>query len=112
MGRSATGFFPVFGEENCHDRLTTETRLEDYQIASYKLTAQGATFPDLVRHGEALGANALLNTCSDHALDVETLFHGAAVVIERVAPHRFAHPIASDATEKLPVHAAMTGGTI
>jgi uncharacterized protein YbjQ (UPF0145 family) len=62
--------------------VTTETRLEGYQIAAYKGTAQGATFADLLRHTEALGANAILNTCYDDALDVETLFHGAAVVIE------------------------------
>ena len=62
--------------------VTTETRLEGYQIAAYKGTAQGATFDDLLRHAEALGANAILNTCYDDALDVETLFHGAAVVIE------------------------------
>ena len=62
--------------------VTTETRLEGYQIAAYKGTAQGATFADLLRHAEALGANAILNTCYDDALDVETLFHGAAVVAE------------------------------
>ena len=62
--------------------VTTETRLEGYQIAAYKGTAQGATFADLLRHAEALGANAILNTCYDDALDVETLFHGAAVVVE------------------------------
>jgi hypothetical protein len=32
---------------------------------------------------EALGANAILNTCYD-ALDVGTLFHGAAVVTEPI----------------------------
>jgi uncharacterized protein YbjQ (UPF0145 family) len=62
--------------------VTTETRLEGYQIAAYKGTAQGATFAYLLRHAEALGANAILNTCYDDALDVETLFHGAAVVVE------------------------------
>jgi uncharacterized protein YbjQ (UPF0145 family) len=92
--------------------VTTETQVEGYQIAAYKGTTQGATFDDLLRNAEALGANAILNTCYDDALDVETLFHGAAVVIERVAPLRPAQPIASDATEKLPVHTAMTGGTI
>jgi len=62
--------------------VTTETRLEGYQIVAYKGTAQGETFADLLRHAEALGANAILNTCYDDALDVETLFHGAAVVIK------------------------------
>ena len=70
--------------------VTTETRLEGYEIAAYKGTAQGATFDDLLRHAEALGANAILNTCYDDALDVETLFHGAAVVIEPVASRRTA----------------------
>ena len=92
--------------------VTTETRLEGYQIAAYKGTAQGATFADLLRHAEALGANAILNTCYDDALDVETLFHGAAVVIEQVSPLRPAQPIAGDATDKLPLQATMTGGTI
>jgi uncharacterized protein YbjQ (UPF0145 family) len=80
--------------------VTTETRLEGYEIAAYKGTAQGATFDDLLRHAEALGANAILNTCYDDALDVETLFHGAAVVIEPVASSRTAQPVAGDATEK------------
>ena len=90
--------------------VTTETRLEGYQIVAYKGTAQGATFADLLRHAEALEANAILNTCYDDALDVETLFHGAAVVIEPVVPRRHAQPVAGDATDKLPVPAAMTGG--
>jgi len=92
--------------------VTTEARLEGYQIAAYKGTAQGATFADLLRHAEALGANAILNTCYDDALDVETLFHGAAVVVERVIPRLPAQPVAGDAIGKLPVHATMTGGTI
>jgi uncharacterized protein YbjQ (UPF0145 family) len=92
--------------------VTTETRLDGYQIAAYKGTAQGATFADLLRHAEALGANAILNTCYDDALDVETLFHGAAVVIEQVSPLRPVQPIAGDATDKLPVQATMTGGAI
>jgi uncharacterized protein YbjQ (UPF0145 family) len=91
--------------------VTTETRLEGYQIAAYKGTAQGATFADLLRHAEALGANAILNTCYDDARDVETLFHGAAVVIEPVAPRRPAEPVAGDHAEELPVHVTMTGGT-
>ena len=78
--------------------VTTETRLDGYQIAAYKGTAQGATFADLLRHAEALGANAILNTCYDDALDVETLFHGAAVVIEPVAPRRPAQLLAGNAT--------------
>jgi uncharacterized protein YbjQ (UPF0145 family) len=92
--------------------VTTETRLEGYQIAAYKGTAQGATFAGLLRHAESLGANAILNTCYDDALDVETLFHGAAVLIEPVASLRPAQPVAGDATERLPVPATITGGTI
>jgi len=92
--------------------VTTETRLEGYQIAAYKGTAQGATFADLLRHAEGLGANAILNTCYDDALDVETLFHGAAVVIEPVTRRQPAQAVASDANEKLPVHTAVSGGTI
>src|SRR5215831_7495984 len=42
--------------------------------------AQGETYPALLRDAEALGANAVLNTCFDDALDVETLYHGPAVV--------------------------------
>src|SRR5271165_3877332 len=49
-----------------------------------------------LRHAEALGANAILNTRYDDALDVETLFHDAAVVIEPVAPRRTAQQVAGD----------------
>ncbi|SPE33541.1 hypothetical protein SBA2_80056 [Acidobacteriia bacterium SbA2] len=33
-----------------------------------------------------MGANAIIGTCYDNALDVETLFHGAAVIIEPIQP--------------------------
>jgi uncharacterized protein YbjQ (UPF0145 family) len=62
--------------------VTTGCWIEGYQIVAYKGTAQGATFDELLKDAEALGANAILNTCFDDALDVDTLFHGAAVVIE------------------------------
>lgn len=62
--------------------VTTASVIEGHQIVAYKGTAQGATFEDLLRNAENLGANAILNTCYDNALDVDTLFHGAAVVIE------------------------------
>lgn len=62
--------------------VTTTSAIEGYRITAYKGSAQGLTFDELLRHAEALGANAILNTCYDDALDVETLFHGAAVVIE------------------------------
>ncbi|MGH9451508.1 MAG: hypothetical protein ACRD11_13375 [Terriglobia bacterium] len=35
-----------------------------------------------MKNAEALGANAVLNTYFDDSLDVDTFFHGAAVVIE------------------------------
>ena len=92
--------------------VTTETRLEGYEIAAYKGTAQRATFADLLRHAETLGANAILNTCYDDALDVETLFHGAAVVIEPATRRQPAQAVACDTNEKLQVHTAVTGGTI
>jgi uncharacterized protein YbjQ (UPF0145 family) len=62
--------------------VTTASRIDGYEIVAYKGTAQGATFEDLLKSAESLGANAILNTCYDDALDVDTLFHGAAVVIE------------------------------
>ncbi len=61
--------------------VTATSVLEDYRVTAYKGTAQGATFGELLQHAEALGANAILNTCYDDALDIDTLFHGAAVVI-------------------------------
>lgn len=66
--------------------ITTASRIEGYQIMAYKGTAQGATFDDLLKNAEALGANAVLNTCYDNALGVDTFFHGTAVVIELVKP--------------------------
>ena len=65
---------------------TTRTQIEGYGIAAYKGTAQGETFAALLRDAAALGANAVLNTCFDNALDVETLYHGAAVIIEPLDP--------------------------
>ncbi|HTV55557.1 MAG TPA: hypothetical protein VMI06_11660 [Terriglobia bacterium] len=62
--------------------VTTGCWIEGYQIVAYKGTAQGATFDELLKDAEALGANAILNTCYDNALDVDTLFHGAAVIIK------------------------------
>ncbi len=64
--------------------VTTASQIEGYQIVVYKGTAQGATLEKLLRNAESLGANAVLNTCFDNALDVDTLFHGFAVVIERI----------------------------
>ena len=63
---------------------TTQAHLDGYFITAYKGVAQGETYLALLRDAEALGANAVLNTCFDDALDVDTLFHGAAVVIEPI----------------------------
>jgi uncharacterized protein YbjQ (UPF0145 family) len=58
--------------------------VEGYRISQYKGTAQGATFGELLRHAANLGAKAVLNTCYDDALDIDTLYHGAAVVIDPI----------------------------
>ncbi|HTV56264.1 MAG TPA: hypothetical protein VMI06_15285 [Terriglobia bacterium] len=63
---------------------TTASRIGGYYVAAYKGTAEGETYGELLKSAEALGANAILNTCYDDALDVDTLFHGAAVVIEPI----------------------------
>ena len=63
---------------------TPRTDVEGYRIAEYKGIALGETFAALLRNAEDLGANAVLGTCFDDALDVETLYHGAAVVIKPV----------------------------
>lgn len=52
---------------------TARTRIEGYCISAYRGTAQGETFAGLLRNAETLGANAVLNTCFDDALDIETL---------------------------------------
>lgn len=61
--------------------VTTASRIEGYQMVAYEITAQGASFDDFLKGAEALGANAILNACYDDAIDADTLFHGAAVVI-------------------------------
>jgi len=60
---------------------TAQTHLDGYYITAYKGIAQGTTYLALLRDAEALGANAVLNTCFDDALGVDTAYHGAAVVI-------------------------------
>ena len=52
--------------------VTTASTIEGYQVMAYKGTAQGA--------------NAVFDTCYDDALGIDTLYHGAAVVIEPVKP--------------------------
>ncbi len=64
--------------------VTTATAIEGYSVAGSKGTAQDATFTELLNSADSLGANTILNTCYDDALDVDTLFHGAAVIIEPI----------------------------
>ncbi len=59
-----------------------EARIEGYAITAYKGIVQGESWNELLRHAEELGANAILNTRFDNALDVDTLFHGTGVVVE------------------------------
>ncbi|HEV2419980.1 MAG TPA: hypothetical protein VGX94_19460 [Terriglobia bacterium] len=70
--------------------VTAAPTLEGYQVVVYKGVARSETFEELQRNAESLGANAILNICYDGALDVDTLFHGAAVVIRPISmslPH-------------------------
>jgi uncharacterized protein YbjQ (UPF0145 family) len=73
--------------------VTTASAIEGYQVMAYKGTGQGASFEELLCNAESLGANAILNTFYDSAVDVDTLFHGAAVVIEPVRARGEIHPI-------------------
>jgi uncharacterized protein YbjQ (UPF0145 family) len=63
---------------------STEAQIPGYVIAAYKGIVQGETWDELLRQAEKTGANAVLNTRFDDALDVDTLFHGSAVVLKRV----------------------------
>ena len=67
--------------------VTIGSKFQGFRITGYKGTASGATFDELLQHAESMGANAIIGACYDNALDVETLFHGAAVVIEPIQPH-------------------------
>lgn len=62
---------------------STDSRIEGYGITAYRGIVQGETWNELLRNAEEIGANAVLNTCFDDALDVDTLFHGTAVVVRR-----------------------------
>lgn len=62
---------------------STEAQVPGYVITAYKGIIQGGTWDELLRRAEALRANAVLNTCFDDALDVDTLFHGSAVILRR-----------------------------
>ncbi|HTV57034.1 MAG TPA: hypothetical protein VMI06_19235 [Terriglobia bacterium] len=61
---------------------STASKIDGYRIVAYRGVAHGQTWEELLRHAEAMGANAILNTCFDSAIDVDTLFHGAGVVVE------------------------------
>jgi uncharacterized protein YbjQ (UPF0145 family) len=67
---------------------STESQIRGYWISAYKGVAQGETWDDLLRRAEELGANTVLNTYFDNALDLETSFHGSAVVLKREARPR------------------------
>lgn len=62
---------------------STEGQIKGYWITAYKGIVQGQTWDELLRQAKEVGANAVLNTCFDDALDVDALFHGAAVVMRR-----------------------------
>jgi hypothetical protein len=62
---------------------STGSQIEGFWITAYKGIVQGQTWDEFLRNAEAMGANAVLNTCFDDALDVDTLFHGAGVVLKR-----------------------------
>jgi len=64
--------------------VTIGINVQGFRITGYKGIACGVTFHELVQHAESIGANAIISTCYDNALDIETLFHGAAVVIEPI----------------------------
>jgi uncharacterized protein YbjQ (UPF0145 family) len=65
---------------------STQAYIPGYVVTAYKGIVQGETWGELLRQAEKTGANAILNTCFDDALDVDTLFHGSAVVVKRVHP--------------------------
>ncbi len=65
--------------------VTTTSAIEGHRVIATQGTAQGATFQDMLRHVETLGANAIINAAYDKALGTETLYHGNAVVVEPTA---------------------------
>lgn len=62
---------------------STESQIEGYWISAYRGIVQGQTWDELLRNAELIGVNAILNIRFDNALDVDTLFHGSAVVLKR-----------------------------
>ncbi len=67
---------------------STEALIPGYVITAYKGIVQGETWDELLRQAEKIGANAVLNTRFDDGFDVETLFHGTAVILRRVRSRR------------------------
>ncbi len=65
--------------------VTTTSAIGGYRVIATKGTAEGATFEDMLRHAEALGAHAILNANYDNVLGAESRFHGNAVVVEPTA---------------------------
>jgi uncharacterized protein YbjQ (UPF0145 family) len=66
--------------------VTTTSAIEGYRVIATKGTAQGATFEDMLRHAETLGANAIVNAMYDNAVvGAESLFHGNAFMVEPTA---------------------------
>lgn len=60
---------------------STDAQIEGFWIIAYKGIVQGQTWDKFLCNAEAIGANAVLNTCFDDALDMDTLFHGVGVVL-------------------------------
>ena len=70
------------GTEKIVIMTSTEPRINGYWTSTYKGIVQGQTWGDLLRNAEQIGANAILNTCFDSAIGIDTLFHGSAVVVK------------------------------
>ena len=64
--------------------VTTASELDGYHIHVTKGLAQGATFENMLHHAEQLGANAIVNAAFESALKAGFLFHGDAVVVQRI----------------------------
>ncbi len=63
---------------------STERRIEGFWNTAYKGIVQGQTWNEFLRRAEEIRANAVLNTHFDGTLEMDTLFHGFAVVLERI----------------------------
>jgi hypothetical protein len=62
---------------------STKPQIQGYWISAYKGIVQGQTLDELLWQAEEIGANAVLNTCFDDALDADTLFHESVAVLKR-----------------------------